>query len=702
MKAHESGPGKLVCKALILFAGLVASAWAWPSDRFSVMDIFELEFAFDPQISPDAKQVVYTRQYADIMTDARYSNLWILDVDGNNHRALTTGRQRDSGARWSPDGERIAYVSDRDGSAQIHVHHLKQGTHARITNLPRPPGFLAWSPDGDSIAYVSVVVDPPLKIVDLPSPPPGAKWHKERSRLYDRLVYRREQLGYVEGNTHAFVVPAEGGTPRQVTHGPFNHGKVGGPVFEGAPAIEWSAEGRSLIVAANRRPDHELEPFDSEVYEVSLVDGSMKALTDRRGPDTSPTVSPDGKHIAYIGFDDRKQNYQLDRLHVMDRDGGNGRVLLQDFDRSVKGPRWAADSKGIYFLYNHHGNTRLAHVSLQGEMQDKVSNVGPGYMNYGFGGSYTLAPDGSIAFTYTDRHTPGGVGVLRAGEDEAEIVLKLNDDLFGSKRLGSVEEMWFESSLDGQEIQSWILKPPDFDPGGNYPLVLEIHGGPTVDIGGDRFDVEKQLYAANGYVVLFMNPRGSTSYGERFGNLIYHSYPGDDYFDLVSGVDAIIERGYIDEDNLFITGGSGGGILTCWVIGRTDRFAAAVSQYPVINMLSFALVTDDPLVFNKYWFPGPPWEYPEQYWERSPLSLVGNVTTPTLMLAPMEDVITPPSEAEQFYTALKLRGIDTLLAHFPDEPHGVRIYPSHHMEKVLTILAWFEKYRTRPDAASNR
>ena len=694
MKVIERKFSKFGCIVLVLFLGVSLGAGSWSSDRFSVMDIFELEFAFDPQISPDANQIVYTRQYADVMTDRRYSNLWLIDVDGDNHRALTTGRQRDSGARWSPDGERIAYISSRDGSAQIYVRHLKQGTDARITNLPRAPGDLAWSPDGTSIAFVSVVVDPPLRIVELPTSPPGAEWRKDRSRLYNRLVYRREQLGYVEGDAHAFVVPAEGGTPRQITHGPFSHGKVGGPVFEGAPAIQWSADGKFLIIAANRREDHELEPFDSEVYEFSVVDGSMRALTDRRGPDTSPSVSPDGQHIAYIGYDDRKQNYQLDRLHVMDRDGGNSRMLLKDLDRSVKGPRWSADSKGLYFLYNHHGNTRLAYVPLEGEMQEKATNVGPGYMNYGFGGSYSLAPDGSIAFTYTDKHTPGGLGVLRAREDEAETILKLNDDLFGSKQLGSVEEMWFKSSLDDLDIQSWILKPPDFDPDKKYPLVLEIHGGPTVDIGGDRFDVEKQLYAANDYVVLYMNPRGSTSYGEEFGNLIYHSYPGDDYFDLVSGVDALIERGYIDEDNLFITGGSGGGILTCWVIGRTDRFSAAVSQYPVINMLSFVLVTDDPLVFNKYWFPGPPWEYPEQYWERSPLSLVGNVTTPTLMLAPMDDVITPPSEAEQFYTALKLRGVDTLLAHFPNEPHGVRIYPSHHMEKVLTILAWFEKYRS--------
>ncbi len=682
------------CMALLLIGGSLASPWAWSSDRFSVMDIFELEFAFDPQISPDAKRIVYTRQYADVKTDSRYSNLWILDVDGNNHRPLTTGRYRDSGARWSPDGERIAYVSNRDGSTQIHVHRLEGGIDVRITNLPKPPGLLTWSPDGKSIAYVSVVADPPLKIVELPAPPPGAQWHQERSRLYDRLVYRREQLGPVEGNTHVFVVAAEGGTPRQLTRGPFDHGRVGGPVFDGSPALEWSVDGKSLIVAANRSPDHELEPFDSEVYEVNLADGSMRALTDRRGPDTSPTVSPDGRHIAYTGFDDRKQNYQLDRLHVIDRDGGNGRVLLDELDRSIKSPRWDADGKAIYFLYNHHGNTRLAQVDMEGEMQELATNVGPGYMNYGFGGSYSVAADGSVAFTYTDRHTPGGLGVRLAGEDEAEVVLRLNDGLLASKQLGSVEEMWFESSFDGLQIQSWIMKPPDFDPSRKYPLVLEIHGGPTVDIGGDRFDIEKQLYAANGYVVLFMNPRGSTSYGEQFGNLIYHSYPGNDYFDLVSGVDAVIERGYVDENNLFITGGSGGGVLTCWVIGRTDRFAAAVSQYPVINMLSFALVTDNPLVFNKYWFPGPPWEYPEQYWERSPLSLVGNVTTPTLMLAPLEDVITPPSEAEQYYTALKLRGIDTLLAHFPDEPHGVRIYPSHHMEKVLTILAWFEKYRT--------
>ena len=334
MKRIHCRPGRVACSALVLAGGMFAGAWAWSSDRFTVMDIFELEFAFDPQISPDAKQIVYTRQYADIMTDTRHSNLWIMGVDGSDHRPLTTGRHRDSGARWSPDGKRIAYVSDRDGSAQIHVRHLNHGTGTRITNMPRPPGFLAWSPDGKSIAFVSVVVDPPLRIVDLPPAPPGARWKKERSRLYDSLVYRREQLGYVEGDTHAFVVPAEGGTPRRITHGPFNHGRVGGPVFEGAAGIEWSADGEFLIVAANRRPDHELEPFDSEVYAFPVNGGSPQALTDRRGPDTSPAVSPDGRHIAYIGFDDRKQNYQLDRLHVMELGGGKPRLLLQNLDRA--------------------------------------------------------------------------------------------------------------------------------------------------------------------------------------------------------------------------------------------------------------------------------------------------------------------------------------------------------------------------------
>jgi acylaminoacyl-peptidase len=268
----------------------------------------------------------------------------------------------------------------------------------------------------------------------------------------------------------------------------------------------------------------------------------------------------------------------------------------------------------------------------------------------------------------------------------------VNADLFNHKKVGAVEEIWYESSFDGRKVQGWICKPPDFDPNKKYPLLLEIHGGPFTNYGS-RFSTEVQLYAAAGYVVLYTNPRGSTSYGEEFANLIHHNYPGEDYDDLISGVDAVIEKGYIDEDQLYVTGGSGGGVLSAWIIGKTDRFRAAVVAKPVINWSSFVLHADGPAFFSKYWFSGFPWETPEQYWKRSPLSLVGNVKTPTMLLTGEQDYRTPISESEQYYTALKLNKVDAAMVRIQDSGHGIANKPSNLMNKVAYVLGWFEKHQ---------
>jgi acylaminoacyl-peptidase len=267
----------------------------------------------------------------------------------------------------------------------------------------------------------------------------------------------------------------------------------------------------------------------------------------------------------------------------------------------------------------------------------------------------------------------------------------LNADLLGHKELGAVEEIWYESSHDGRPIQGWVLTPPGFDPDQRYPLILEIHGGPFANYG-DRFSAEAQLYAAAGYVVLYTNPRGSTSYGGEFGNLIHHAYPGHDFDDLMSGVDAVLERGYVDADRLYVTGGSGGGVLSAWIVGHTDRFRAAVVQKPVINWYSWALTADMYVTGIRYWFPGPPWEHRDHYMDRSPLSQVGNVTTPTMLITGEEDYRTPMPESEQFYQALQFRGVPSALVRIPDASHGIASRPSNLVAKVAHVLEWFRRH----------
>ena len=674
-----------------LLLAFLISPLAAQTDRLTEMSVFELEYASDPRISPDGEWVVYVRQFADVMTDMNYSNLWLVRSDGGEHRPLTTGKFLDNSPRWSPDGTRIAYMSNRDGMPQIYMHWVASGQTAAITNLTDPATGLSWSPDGSHLAFNKLVPEAPLSIGQMPASPPGAQW-AEPAKYTDEIVFRFDGIGDVPaGAWHLFVIPSEGGTPRQLTSGDQSYTSGFFTVPGSGP--QWAPSSDAIIVDANLRDDSDLEWMDSEIYEISLADASVRMLTDRRGPDNSPSVSPDGSRIAYLGYDDRYQGYQVTRLHVMNRDGSGSRIVSSSLDRTVYQVRWSPDGDGIFGLFDDEGNTKLALFGLDGSYEVVAENGGSGSMAYGgFGVSYTVARDGTFAYTTTRPDLPGDIAVGRPGRTPT-LVTSVNADLFAGKTLASVEEIWWNSSKDGLPIQGWIMKPPEFETDTKYPLILEIHGGPFANYG-DRFDVEKQLWASMGFVVLYTNPRGSTSYGEEFGNLIHHAYPGDDFHDLDSGVDAVIAEGYIDEDNLFVTGGSGGGVLTAWMIGNTDRFKAAVSFYPVINWYSFALTADMAPVAVKYWFPGMPWDNVEHYEERSLLSVVSNVKTPTLIMTGEEDWRTPMSESEQYYKALKLLGVEAVLVRVPGEAHGIWGRPSHGISKITTVKGWFDKYST--------
>jgi acylaminoacyl-peptidase len=662
------------------------------TDRLTATDIFNIQYAADPQISPDGKRVVYVRDWADRMTDKRCSNLWIIATGEEDDRPLTSGCQSDSSPRWSPDGKRIAFLSDREGEkTQLFVRWMDTGQTGRLTSLEFPPSEMAWSPDGKLICFVSLVLAEGPKIATLPKVPEGAKW-ADPPLAYDRLDYRFNGLGYRKpGFTQIFVISADGGAPRQLSTGDYPHG---GTPFGGGGGPVWSPDGKKIIFPANLRPDYEYHPLDSEIYEVSIADGTVKQLTHRTGPDNAPAVSPDGKLIAYTGFDDRYQGHQTTHLYLMNVDGSNPRLVTASLDRDVQQPRWTPDGRGIVFMYDERGDTKLGLSTLDGQVRELTGHLGSGGSSYTGGAAFTLAKDGTFATTYDTPADPGDIAVGTLTQPQVRVLTALNGELFRQKKLGETEEFWFNSSKDQRRIQGWIIRPPDFDPAKKYPLMLEIHGGPFANYG-DRFDTNKQIWAAMGYLVLYVNPRGSTSYGEEFGNLIHHAYPGDDFDDLNSGVDAAIAKGSVDTENLFVTGGSGGGVLTCWMVDRTERFRAAASLYPVINWYSWVLTSDLPSFGTLYWFPGPPWEHMEQYMKRSVLSYAGQVKTPTLLMTGEEDYRTPISEAEQFYAALKLRKIDTALVRFPGEPHGLSRRPSHQMAKVLYVAGWFELHKKK-------
>jgi acylaminoacyl-peptidase len=655
-----------------------------PSHKLTVMDEFQLQLPTDPQISPDGKNIVYVRRFADPMTDRRYSNLWLVNSDGTNHRPLTSGNHNDASPRWSPDGTRLAYLSDTDGKQQLYIRWMDTGQTARITNLDQSPEAIAWSPDGKMLSFSSLVLGKGPHLAELPAPPAGAKW-ADPPTAYDRLVYRFNGAGYLKpGYMQIFVVSADGGAPRQITNGNFPNG---GNEF-GPNRASWTPDGKFLIVSVNRHPESDHEYFDTEVYEFSVADGSLRALTSRKGPDNSPVVSPDGKWIAYTGYDDRYQGHQTTKLYLMKRDGTGSHSISDKLDRDIGSPEWAPDGSGVYFDYNDQGDTKLGFLSTDGALKKIADHVTASLSAYG-GGSFSVSHSGLIAFTYGRTDIPGDVAVSNMGA--MKVLTSLNQELLEQKKPGHVEEISYESSKDQRKIQGWIVQPPDFDPAKKYPLILEIHGGPFGDYG-DRFDFEKQVWASMGYVVLYTNPRGSTSYGEEFANLIHHAYPGDDFYDLNSGVDAVIAKGYIDTNNLYVAGGSGGGVLTAWTIEHTERFRAAACLYPVINWYSFVLTSDIPWT-AKYWFPGNPWENTEQYMQRSLTNLVAKVKTPTVVMTGEADFRTPISEAEQFYEALKLLNIDAVLVRVPEEPHGISRRPSHHIAKMLYVAGWFQQHK---------
>ncbi|MGI9284139.1 MAG: prolyl oligopeptidase family serine peptidase [Pseudomonadales bacterium] len=659
------------------------------SHLFTSNDIFELEYASDPRISPDGRSIVYVRNSMDIMTDRARGNLWVVDFKGTEHRALLSGRKSYSSPRWSADGKRLAYISTAEGSAQLYSRWMDTGQTALLTNLTESPGAISWSPDGKWIAFTMHVDANSDPLAKAPEKPEKAKW-APAVKLIDTLVYRADGHGFLEaGYSHVFIVSTEGGTPRRLTKGNFNHD---GP-------LSWTPDSKNIVFAANRNKDWEYQPAESELFMVSIDDMALTQLTTRKGPDFEPAVSPDGRYIAYTGFDDREQGYQLTFLYVMDLDGRNSRAITTGFDRSVQNPRWVGNNK-IYFQHDDHGVAKLASTTLSGKVTTVAKNVGGTTLGRPYtSGSYSIARNGAYAMTINSPHRPADVAAGKRGKPKQ--LTHLNDDVFSHKQLGQVTALQWSSSHDDRDIQGWVVTPPDFDPNKKYPFILEIHGGPFAAYG-PNFTAELQRYATEGYVVLYANPRGSTSYGEEFGNLIHHAYPGHDYDDLMSGVDAVISKGYVDENNLFVTGGSGGGVLSAWIVGKTDRFRAAVVAKPVINMASFVLTSDAVNYFYKYWFTDYPWKKPEEYWERSPLSLVGNVTTPTMLLTGESDYRTPISESEQFYVALKLRKIDTALLRVPGASHGIASRPSNLIAKVDNILAWFEKYRTDKDKGEKK
>jgi dipeptidyl aminopeptidase/acylaminoacyl peptidase len=431
-------------------------------------------------------------------------------------------------------------------------------------------------------------------------------------------------------------VPATGGTPRQLTNGDWDHN-----------GVEFTPDGKQILFSSLRIPDADYEYRESEIYSVNVDTGAIAQLTRRKGPDNGPKVSPDGKLVAYTGYDTSRNTWTDSKLYVMNIDGSNPRMVSGNWDRSPQSLQWKADGSGVYFTAQDSGSQNLYVLPMAGTRTDVVQPVTKG--------TYMLT-------TTSVSKTGRAVGVLTSPH----------------------------MPPDGLKVQGWYITPPGFDATKKYPMQLHIHGGPH-SMYGVGFNYGWQEQAANGYVVLYTNPRGSTGYGTEFGNRIQNAYPSKDYDDLMAGVDELVKKGFVDDRNMFVTGCSGGGVLTAWIVGKTDRFAAASANCPVIDWLSFVGTTDSAFWYNN--FEKLPWEDPTEHIRRSPLTYVGNVKTPTMLMTGVQDLRTPMPQTEQFYSALKLRKVPTAMIRFNEEWHGTTSKPSNFVRTQLYLRYWFDRHK---------
>lgn len=658
-------------------------------------DLFHLEYAAKPTMMPDGRRVLYERHSMDIMTDNLRRSLWVVAIDGSEHRPLlsTTDDNNHHTAVFSPNGNKLAYLSAAKGQNQIMLLDLTTGSStALIPNIENNAiisPHLSFSPDSSKLAFSMFTKIQTKPIFNMDFKPKAAQWEAE-AQYIDKTLFQRDGQGIKHpGYMHIYTVPLIGGKPRQISYGERDY----------SGRLTWSQDGQTILVSANTRADADFDVLNTDLLAIDIQTSQIKSLTKTSGPESDPTFSPDGKWLAFIGFEDNHHSHQNQELYLKAVNGTDIIRLTPDLDRKVADIHWRNDSQGLYFSYDDHGKKWVAYVDLNGNIHKKTDKLGGLSIGRPYtSGHYTFVnhkktPNlDQLVFTHSFGNRPADLALLN---DKGQLIqlTDLNGDLFDHKILSQPQLLSLTSSVDQRQLQAWVVTPPNFDPNKKYPLILEIHGGPHTAYGPE-FSTEIQMFAAAGYVVVYGNPRGSTSQGSDFANLINKNYPSQDYNDLIDMVDATIAKGYIDKQQLFVTGGSGGGVLTAWIIGKTKRFKAAVVAKPVINWTSMIGTSDIYTFMTRYWFNDLPWNNYREYWDRSPLSLVGNVTTPTMVLTGELDVRTPMGESEQYYGALRLQGVESALVRIQGAYHGIAARPSNLARKIGYILAWFDQYRT--------
>ncbi|PZN96088.1 MAG: peptidase S9 family protein [Alphaproteobacteria bacterium] len=666
----------------LFVALLLATTPALAATPFEPADLYKLSMVTDPKVSPDGTRVLFNRASFDIATDMRQGEIWLATIEGKavDKRLLIPAAVKAGAPEWSPDGRRIGYVAPVLGKPQLWVMDVAQGIGKPVTSGKIAPRGPIWSPDGSRIAFVARVEATPVKIGNMPEKPEGATW-AAAPKIIDSFRYRFDGTGYgVAGADQLFVMEVASGTVTQLTKGDADQISGG---------FDWTPDSKAIVFANRIRPGNEMLPVESDLHRIAVTGGVPERVSSIDGAEDDPAVSPDGNSIAFLGTEAGTAFYIQQALWVMPTAGGPARKLTTGLDRPIIAAKWARDGKGLYAFYNDAGLTRVALVPLAGGKPRTVVEAIGGTRLYlpSAGGNWSEG-GGTFAYTTVEADRPAALGIQRGGKEIAKI--DFNSDWRAGKLMGKLERVTWTSSKDALPIEGWVQYPPNFDPAKKYPLALEIHGGPNTDYG-PYFSITHQIYAAAGYIVLFTNPRGSIGYGEKFANAIDKAYPGDDLADLMSGVDEMVKRPYVDARNQFIGGGSGGGVLTTYAIANTDRFRAAAALRPVTDWTVQGLTSDIVAVTLKNWVPGTPWDNHDDYWRRSTLSMVGKVKTPTILIDGEADWRTPIGQSEAYYQALKWRGIDTRMVRLPEAGHGMG-RPSQWLQTNLVVVDWYNKY----------
>jgi dipeptidyl aminopeptidase/acylaminoacyl peptidase len=716
---------------LVIALGFVVAAPALAQKRgITERDLFKFVWVADPQISPDGRHVAFVRVTVDERNDQYLTDIWVAPTDRSEPPRRLTGGARDLGPRWSPDGSRIAFVrsTEREGRPQppqVFVLSMRAGGEARaVTEIPRGASNPQWSPDGRTIAFASTARPEDLKAAaDDKSKPqaageagqgaskekPDAAPRVSDVRVITDAVYRANgvaDFGYVDPDrpAHIWTVSVPAGdapleTPRQITSGEFAEGN-----------FAWAPDGSRIFFVSNRVKESYYHPADTDLYSVPAGGGEIAKVASIDGTIGDYAFAPDGKRLAFVGtlHGSPVRSYSQSDLWVADLasvgaaaaaprnltasydfdiDGGLGGDQRAPRGAAPSGPVWTRDGRAIFIKVGEQGDANLKRIDAASGKVDVVTRGSRDIM------AYTAdSAAAKLALVVSTQTAIGDVHVLDAASGAMTALTSFNDELFNQLTLSEPEEIWY-SSFDGRKIQGWILKPPGFDASRKYPMILQIHGGPH-SAYGNTFTHEFLWMAAKGYVVLFTNPRGSSNYGQEFGNIIQFRYPGDDYKDLMAGVDEVLKRGYVDANRLGVTGGSGGGLLTNWVVTQTTRFKAAVSQRDISDWTNF-WYTSDFWLSNPTWFRKPPFEDPQDFAARSPITHVRNIQTPLLFILGDEDWRTPPSAGgEQLFRALKYLKRETVMVRFPDENHELSRSgkPWHRVERLQHIVGWMDKW----------